>query len=101
MLRAYIRDMDVVPPGQRVDLMFQDVIADDVGTAQRVLEVAGLPATDKSLADMRDYMDSHPRGKDGRVAYDLAGDFNLDIATLRERFRFYTDLFPVRLEVMP
>jgi sulfotransferase family protein len=101
MLRAYIRDMDVVPQGQRLDLMFKDVMADDVGTAQRVLEAAGLPSTAESLADMRDYMDSHPRGRDGRVAYDLAGDFNLDIGALRERFRFYTDLFPVRLEVTP
>ncbi len=48
---------------------------------------------------MRDYMDSHPRGKDGRVVYDLAGDFNLDSAELRERFRFYTDAYPMKLEV--
>ena len=33
----------------------------------------------------------------GRVLYDLA-DFGLDAGTLRERFRFYTDRFPVRLE---
>jgi hypothetical protein len=101
MLRAYIRDMDGVPKGQRIDLLFQEVMADDIGSAQRVLEAAGLPSTPESFADMRDYMDSHPRGKDGRVAYDLAGDFNLDIGALRERFRFYTDLFPVRLEVAP
>jgi hypothetical protein len=101
MLRAYIRDMDVVPHGQRLDLMFQDVMADDVGSAQRVLKAAGLPSTPESMADMRAYMDSHPRGREGRVAYDLAGDFNLDIAELRDRFRFYTDLFPVRLEVTP
>jgi hypothetical protein len=99
MLRAYIRDMDVVPQGQRIDLMFQDVMADDVGSAQLVLEAAGLPSTPESMDDMRDYMDSHPRGRDGRVAYDLAGDFNLDIGALRERFRFYTEIFPVRLEV--
>ena len=99
MLSAYIRDMDVVPHGRRLDLLFQDILADDVGTAQRVLATAGLPSTPESLADMRDYMDSHPRGRDGRVAYDLAGDFNLDIAQLRERFRFYTDLFPVKCEI--
>ena len=31
------------------------------------------------------------------VLYDLA-DFDLDARELRERFRFYTDRFPVRLE---
>ncbi|MFM5907384.1 MAG: sulfotransferase family protein [Novosphingobium sp.] len=99
MLRAYLRDMDRVPAGQRLDILFGDVIADDVGTAQRVLEFAGLPSTPESIADMREYMDSHPRGKDGRVVYDLAGDFNLDIPALRERFAFYRQAFPFRQEV--
>ena len=99
MLRAYMRDADKVPAARRVDLMFQDVMADDIGSAQKVLETAGLPSSDASRADMRDYMASHPRGKDGRVVYDLAGDFNLDVKALREKFRFYTDHFPVRQEV--
>jgi len=99
MLRTYMRDADKVPASQRVDLMFQDVMADDVGSAQKVLQAAGLGSTDESRADMRDYMASHPRGKDGRVVYDLAGDFNLDAAALREKFSFYTDRFPVRKEV--
>ncbi|MGE4337971.1 MAG: sulfotransferase [Pigmentiphaga sp.] len=101
MLRAYIRDMDKVPQGQRLDILFGDVIADDVGTAQKVLEFAGLPSTPESVADMREYMDSHPRGKDGRVVYDLAGDFNLDVAALRERFAFYHEAFPYKEEVKP
>lgn len=101
MLRSYVRDMESVPAGQRYDLMFQDVISDDIGTAQKVLAFAGFEPTQDSISDMRDYMDSHPRGKDGRVVYDLAGDFNLDIVSLRKQFAFYTDLFPVREEVKP
>ena len=101
MLRAYLRDMDKVPAGQRLDILFGDVIADDVGTAQRVLEFAGLPSTPESIADMRDYMDSHPRGRDGRVVYDLSGDFNLDVPALRERFAFYHEAFPYKEEVKP
>lgn len=99
MLRAYLRDMDVVPAQRRVDLLFQDVIADDVGTAQKVLEAAGLPSSPESVQDMRDYMQNHPRGRDGRVVYDLEGNFGLDLKALRERFRFYTDRFAVRHEV--
>ncbi|TCM33048.1 sulfotransferase family protein [Novosphingobium aerophilum] len=99
MLRAYLRDMDRVPEGRRLDILFADVIADDIGTAQKVLEFAGLPSSAESVGDMRGYMDSHPRGKDGRVVYDLAGDFNLDIPSLRQRFAFYTDRFPVKQEV--
>ncbi|GAB3115257.1 sulfotransferase [Aestuariicella hydrocarbonica] len=99
MLRCYIRDMDKVPDGQRVDLLFQDIMGDDVGTAQRVLTAAGLPLSDDSEKDMRDYMDNHPRGRDGRVVYDLEGNFKLDIDKLRQRFNFYTDRFAVRHEV--
>lgn len=99
MLRAYIHDMDVVPAGRRMDLLFQDVMADDVGTAQRVLAAAGLSATNESVQDMHEYMEHHPRGRDGRVVYDLAGNFKLDLNALRNRFRFYTDRFPVRHEV--
>src|SRR6202035_2022190 len=93
MLRAYVRDMDVVPAARRVDLLFQDVMADDVGAAQKVLKAADLESTRESAADLRHYMKHHPRGKAGRVVYDLAGDFQLDLQALRERFRFYTDLF--------
>ena len=99
MLRAYLRDMEQVPPGQRLDILFGDVIADDIGTAQKVLAFAGLPANAQSLADMQGYMAQHMRGKDGKVVYDLAGDFNLDIPSLRERFAFYLERFPARLEV--
>src|SRR6266700_4948585 len=45
MLRAYICDYKSVPDNRRVDLLFQDIVADDIGTARRVLEAAGLPAT--------------------------------------------------------
>jgi hypothetical protein len=99
MLRAYIRDMEAVPAARRLDLLFQDVMTDDVGTAQRVLEAADLPPTAEGADDLRSYMEHHPRGKAGRVAYDLAGDFQLDLGSLREMFRFYTDIFPVRHEV--
>jgi hypothetical protein len=74
-------------------------MADDVGAAQQVLKAADLHPTRESVEDLRHYMEHHPRGKAGRVVYDLAGDFQLDLKALRERFRFYTDLFPVRHEV--
>jgi hypothetical protein len=99
MLRAYIRDMHVIPAARRVELLFQDVMADDAGAARRVLQAAGLPPTPENAADLENYMEHHPRGRAGRVVYDLAGDFDLEVSELRERFRFYTDLFPVRHEV--
>jgi len=99
MLRTYIRDGDLVPEAQRVDLMFDDIITDDVKAASGVFERAGLPVTDQCLADLEAYMAGHPRGKDGRVVYDLEGDFGVEANDLRRRFAFYTDRFGIRPEV--
>jgi hypothetical protein len=84
MLRAYLRDMSLVPAAQRLDLLFQDVMADEIGSARKVLAAAGLPPTQESMQDLQSYMTHHPRGKAGRVVYDLAGDFQLDLSELRE-----------------
>jgi len=91
MLRAYLRDRQLVPDEQLVELMFSAIVDDDVRAAAAVLDRAGLPVTDECLADIEHYMDSHPRGKNGRVVYDLEGDFGLDADELRGRFAFYTD----------
>ena len=99
MLRTYLRDVHLIPTDQRVDLMFSDIIHDDVAAASRVLEQAGLPVTDETIADLEAYMASHQRGQQGRVVYDLEGDFRLDADALRERFAFYTDAFDVPPEI--
>jgi hypothetical protein len=98
MLRAYLRDRHLVPGDQLVEVMFADVVDDDVRASAGVLERAGLPVTDECLADIQHYMDSHPRGKNGRVVYDLEGDFGLDSDELGRRFAFYTDEFGIRSE---
>jgi hypothetical protein len=51
--------------------------------------------TDDTVDDLETYMSSHPRGKQGRVVYDLEGDFRLDADELRRRFAFYTDAFDI------
>jgi Sulfotransferase family len=98
MLRSYIRDRGLVPKGQLVEVMFPDIVSDDVKAATDVLERAGLVATDECLSDIERYMESHPRGKAGRVVYDLEGDFGLRSEELRERFAFYIDAFDISPE---
>ena len=43
-------------------------------------------------------MAANPRGKYGRVVYDLRSDFGIDPDVLRKRFEFYFERFPVRAE---
>ena len=100
LLRAAVRDADLIPPDQRVDVEFGAFMADDLAMAERILGVAGLEVTERTRSDLSAYVAGNPRGRDGRVVYDLRGDFGLDPAELRERFAFYSEAFPqVRAEV--
>lgn len=100
LLRSAVRDLDVVPKDQRVDVEFGAFMADDLATACRILDRAGIDLPHDARAALADYIASNPRGRDGSVAYDLRGDFGLEPDDVRERFGFYLDAFPqIRAEV--
>ena len=76
LLAASVRDAHLIPADQRVDVEFDAFMADDLATAERILEVAGLDVTDRSRdPSSTTYLAGNPRDKDGRVVYDLRGDF--------------------------
>lgn len=101
LLRAAVRDARLIPAAQRVDVEFGEFMADDVAMATRIIELSGLEVTGECRTALADYVAGNPRGKDGRVVYDLRGDFGLDPAELYDRYSFYFDAFPqVRPEVV-
>jgi hypothetical protein len=68
--------------------------------AQRIISTAGLEVTDACAAALADYVAGNPRGRDGRVVYDLRSDFGLEPDELYDRYAFYFEAFPqVRREV--
>jgi hypothetical protein len=73
-------------------------MADDVGMVERIYGLAKLPMTAAARQQLDAYMAANPRGKHGRVLYDLQGDFGIDPVALRKRFDFYFERFPVRAE---
>jgi hypothetical protein len=100
LLRSAVRDAHLIPPEQRVDVEFGAFMADDLAMAARILDVAGLGLTDTARSELETYLAGNPRGKEGRVIYDLRRDFGLDPRDLRERFAFYYEAFPqIDLEV--
>lgn len=100
LLRAAVRDAQLIPSGRRVDIAFHRFMADQVGAVTSVLHAAGLEVSDTDSARFDTYVGSHPRGRDGRLAYDLREDFGLDPSTVFDRYAFYFDAFPeVRREV--
>jgi Sulfotransferase family len=98
LLRACVRDRDLVPADRSIDVMFHEFMADDIGTVERFYERAGVEMTTTARHQLDAYMAANPRGKHGRVVYDLEGDFGLRPEAVRERFDFYFDRFPVRAE---
>jgi hypothetical protein len=71
---------------------------DDVAMVRRIYELADLEVSAEAKADLDAYMQANPRGKHGRIVYDLKGDFGVDRDELRERFAFYFERFPIEVE---
>jgi hypothetical protein len=87
-----VRDRDVLPADQSIDVRFTDFMADEQGTLSAIYELADQPYSDDVRAAMDDFIVAHPRGRYGEVLYDLA-DVGLDPAEVAERLRPYRDRF--------
>jgi hypothetical protein len=98
LLEACARDRGQLPESQSIDVPFDKFMADDIGMVGRIYEKAGLPMTATAVAELQQFIAQHPRGKHGRVVYDLQADFGVDPDTLRRRFEFYFRQFPVKVE---
>jgi hypothetical protein len=99
LLHACVRDRESLPPGQSIDVPFHEFMADDLAMVEKIYAVADMPMTAVARAQFAQFLADHPRGKEGRMVYDLPGDFGVDLAALRARFAFYFERFPVRAEV--
>jgi hypothetical protein len=98
LLRNCVRDRELVPQAQVVDVMFHEYMADQRGIIDRAYKAADMPISAEANRRIDAYLNDNPRGKHGRVIYDLAGDFGVDVPALRRRFQFYYDRFPVKRE---
>jgi len=98
LLQRCVRDRDLIPAERSLDLPFHEFMADDVGAVERIYELANMKMTPAARASLERFMQTNPRGKHGRIVYDLAADFGVDRAALQERFSFYFDRFPIQVE---
>ena len=99
LLQGCVNDHDKLPKDQVVDVLFHEYMADQRGTINSIYQTANLPMTAAAEKQIDLYLNDNPRGKRGRVIYDLHGDFGVDVAALRKRFQFYYDRFPVEHEL--
>ena len=98
MLEAGMRDRELLPADRSVDVRFDEFMADDLGTVERIYAVAGQPFSPQVRDAMQTFVRDHPRGRHGGVLYDLEGDFELDPAVLRAGMRDYVARFGVTEE---
>jgi len=94
MLNAAMRDRELLPADQSMDILFGDFMADDIGTVRRIYELAGQPLTEPSLAAIQTYNDTHQRERHGKVIYEPER-LGLDLAARREAMRPYSERFSV------
>jgi hypothetical protein len=92
MLGACVRDRELLPDGQAIDVRFPEFMADDVAMVERVYGLAGVPFTPEVRATLEAFMVDHPRGRHGTVDAQLS-DYGLDEDEWRARLAFYADRF--------
>ena len=92
LLRACTDDRDTLPPERSIDVRFDEFMADDRATVERIYALAGQPLEAASRAAMDAYRRDHVRDRHGRVAYEPAA-LGIDpderaLALARYRTRF-------------
>jgi hypothetical protein len=97
LLRACVRDRELLPAAQSIDVRFADFTADDFAMVERIFALARHPMTSEARAAMDAFLAAHPRGKHGTVVYDM-DVLGLDRAERRAALRFYSQRFGLRDE---
>lgn len=92
LLDACVRQRDTIPVERSVDIRFDDFMADEVGTAERLYALAGEPFDAPVRSAITGYLDGHQRNRLGRVATS-AQMFGIDEDDLRARFTGYSARF--------
>ena len=98
LLRHCVRDRGMIGAERSLDSLFHVFMAGEMAAMEKVYAAAGMELTSRARARLGEYIAAHPRGKEGRVIYNLKGNFGVDPDELRERFAFYVDRFQVRPE---
>jgi len=98
LLKKGVADRPLVPADRSYDSLFHEFMADTEGKLDHIYRIYGLPRTERSRAEQAAFLEAHPRGKEGRVRYDLEGQFGTKPDVVRERFGFYLERFSVRVE---
>ena len=74
LLLASVRDRNLLPKAQVVDVRFDDFMKDMKGTVKRIFDQAGHEFTDATHRAIDAFLANNPPGKHGRIDYQGAMD---------------------------
>jgi len=97
MLNTCLDTRDRLPVDRSIDVRFDQFMADDLGTVERIYDIADQPFDDSARAAIAAYLADHQRNRHGALIYDLA-DFDLDADGIRAGLSDYIDRFQIPLE---
>jgi hypothetical protein len=98
LLRACVRDRELIPADRSLDIRFHELNGNEMTFLQTLYEYNGTDLSRDVKASLQGYLDENPRGKHGRMVYDLGRDFDRSPDEVRSRFAFYFEKFGVREE---
>jgi hypothetical protein len=98
-LDRFLAVRDRAPASQFLDVNFESIESDPLGTVERVYAFLGWPLTASARTAMSDFLAANPKNKHGVHSYTLE-QFGLSSASETVRFRNYCQRFriPVRIE---
>jgi hypothetical protein len=98
-LDTFLAVRDRAPAAQFLDVNFESIERDALGTVERVYDFLGWPLTTDARAAMQRFLSANPKNKHGVHSYTLE-QFGLSRAAETARFRKYCERFgiPVRVE---
>ena len=98
LLRACVRDRELIPADRSLDIRFHELSGNEMTILETLYEYNGTAVTADVRTALVRYLDENPRGKHGRLRYDLKRDFDRSPEEIRSRFGFYFERFDVREE---
>lgn len=93
MLNAAMRDRELLGENS-MDIRFDRFMSDDLGTVERIYELAGQPFDDTARAATAAYVATHERDRFGKVVYDV-DQLGIDVPARRESMRAYSERFGI------
>ncbi len=97
-MRRFMTVRDRAPEGQFYDVMYDDIIADPIGTIKGIYDHFDLPLSFDTSQHMRHELARNPKNKHGAHAYHME-TFNLSRDIINDRFDDYLQRYDLPIAV--